>query len=143
MTLRPGRSPADGNRAIRRVLAQFGATSINDLREEHYAAVIAAVMLPTLADHYGVTTDVPDIKNFPDGQVIKNDNLTVTPPVMPTRSPRPFTPLVKDLAEKLAAAKAKTRRSAPSGRADLGAPAQFGDQDDSAVQDWPSGEKKS
>ena len=92
--LRSGRSPANGNRAIRRILNQFGATSINDLREEHYAAVIAAVTIPTLADHYGVMTDVP---------VTEKRNSAPAP------TPRIKSPMTLDLEQRLAERAGKPR----------------------------------
>lgn len=78
-TMRAGRSVSAGYRAIRRILAQFGngATNINELKEEHYAAVIAAVTIPTLEDHYGSVTDVA-----------MNDVLIQQrPPRIPTKHP--------------------------------------------------------
>jgi hypothetical protein len=50
-------------------------------------------------------------------------------------------PMVADLEARLVAAKAKTKRSIPGGRVDIGAPAHFGDQADDEVRDWLQGEK--
>jgi hypothetical protein len=50
-------------------------------------------------------------------------------------------PMVADLEARLAATKAKTRRSVPGGRVDVGAPTHFGDQTDDVVRDFPAGER--
>ena len=49
--------------------------------------------------------------------------------------------MVADLEARLAATKAKTRRSVPGGRVDVGAPTHFGDQTDDVVRDFPAGER--
>lgn len=54
---------------------------------------------------------------------------------------RSFTPLVKNLTEKPATARAKTRRSAPSGRVNLGNASRPEDQADDVARDFPAGEK--
>lgn len=124
--LRAGRSRANGNRAIRSILRQFGGgvSGINELAVTQYAAVLAAVTIPTAQDFYGVVTDVqPTPQARP------------TPPTT-TATTRPFSPLVKDLTEKLAAARAKTKRSVPNYVVNTGNPAHFGDED--AIPDYPS-----
>ena len=137
MTMRVGRSRAEGNRAIRRILRQFDATDINVLVPAHYPAVIAAVTIPSAADFYGTVTDVRATGSLP------GPSASFTPAsVRPSPRTRARTALVAELEAQLKAAKAKTKRSVPSGRANYGAPAHFGDQADDAPQpEYPAGER--
>ncbi len=132
MTLRPGRSPADGNRAIRRILAQFGATTVNDLREEHYAAVIGAVTIPSVSDFYGTVTDVPLQPRPPIGR--KNTH------IVPARV---RSPLTLALEAELAKARAKTKRSIPNFVVNIGNASRVGDQADDAPHQYPAGTRMS
>lgn len=145
-TMRAGRSRAYANRAIRSILRQFGngATNITELDPAHYAAVIAAVALPTLADHYGTITDAVDSHPprtteppRPSGARKSGGENSPTALITP---PRIRSPLTLALEAELAKARAKTKRSVPGGRVDIGAPAQFGDED--AAREYPSDGRK-
>lgn len=135
-TMRAGRSPADGNRTIRRILNQFGADSINDLHEEHYAAVIAAVTIPTPADFYGTVTDV----QRPTPQLrppISRKNTHIVPA-------RVRSPLTLSLEAELAKMRAKTKRSVPNFVVNTGNASRVGDEPDDAPQpEYPAGERMS
>lgn len=87
-------------------------------------------LLPTLADHYGTVTDIEPrpLASF------------TTPTTKPQRT-RAYTPMVADLERRLAAAKAKTKRSVPGGRVNLGNASRPGDQADDVVRDFPAGER--
>jgi hypothetical protein len=145
MTLRAGRSPMNGNRAIRAILAQFGATNINELDPALYESVIAAVTIPTLSDFYGVVLDVPvPVTSALDGQKrlepprASGSHQSVITTTLPGRSTneRVKSPLTLDLEARLKERAGKPRQ-VPHGRVDIGAPSQFGDQDDSAVRNVP------
>jgi hypothetical protein len=101
--LRTGRSRANGNRAIRSILRQFGGgvSSINELAATHYAAVYAAVAIPTFAEFYGTVTDNT-----------KLPPTTSREPAPPTPS-RIRSPLVASL-EALLAARIGKPRSRPN-----------------------------
>lgn len=160
MTLRPGRSPADGNRAIRAILSQFGATSINDLDTAYYKDVIAAVtVLPSSIDHYGTIEDVsapitPEefygvVTDIPVKDA-KRHGIHLPLPPLPrppirrkgTHIVRVSSPLTIDLEARLRDRAGKPR-SKPSHIVNTGNASRDGDQDDSAVLDFPAGERVS
>ena len=147
--MRAGRSVSAGYRAIRRILAQFGngATNINELKEEHYAAVIAAVTIPTLEDHYGSVTDVAMndvlIQQRPPRIPTKHPHIVPAAATYGPQTKRIKSPLSLDLEARLATARAKTKRSVPGGRVNLGNASRVGDQADDVVRDFPAGERMS
>ena len=138
--MRAGRSPSDGNRAIRRILAQFGngATNINELKEEHYAAVIAAVTIPTLEDpqsFYGTVTDVQRPTPQPRPPISRK-NTHIAPA-------RVRSPLTLSLEAELAKMRAKTKRSVPNYVVNTGNASRVGDKPDDAPQpEYPAGTEK-
>lgn len=135
-TMRAGRSPADGNRAIRRILNQFGADSINDLREEHYAAVLLAVTIPSPADFYGTVTDVQ--RPTPTAPLPRPPIGRKNTHIMPARV---RSPLTLALEAELAKTRAKTKRSVPNYVVNTGNASRSEDQADDVVREYPSGER--
>lgn len=125
---------ADAN--IRSLLRQFGgdASTIGELKSEFYPAVYAAaggVLSPE--EIYGTITDVSVI------DATKPAKTTITA-LDVKHGTRIRSPLVAELESRLAAARAKTRRSVPGGRVDIGAPAQFGDEH--TAREYPSDGRK-
>jgi hypothetical protein len=137
--LRTGRSRANGNRAIRSILRQFGngASTIGQLDPELYEAVFAAAggtISPE--DFYGVALDVWPASTDANASVelapnrrptLTNDNIIT--------STRIRTPLVAEL-EALLAARAGKPRSRPNYVVNIGNPGQPGDED--ALRQYPS-----
>jgi hypothetical protein len=137
-TMRAGRSPADGNRAIRRILAQYDAANINELREEHYGNVLRAVTLPTLEDaqsFYGTVTDVQRTTPQPRPPISRK-NTHIAPA-------RVRSPLTLALEAELAKTRAKTKRSVPNYVVNTGNASRVGDKPDDAPQpEYPAGMEK-
>ena len=152
--LKVGRSRARGRRYIRSILHRYGdgARHINELDPKFYAAVYAAaggdiisavkfygavvdlpatITIPTLEEFFGVTFDVPA---KPAKSRSPLNRKSPTRPILRLRSP-----LVADLEAKLKA-RAGMPRSKPGGRVNIGAPAQFGDEN--AVPEYPSDGRK-
>jgi hypothetical protein len=155
--LKAGRSRSRAHIYIRSILRRYGgdARNIHELDPKFYLAVFAAAGgdLPTAEKFYGAAVDLPDTLIIPPPEEFYGVVLDVPakpakigPPLNRKSPTRPIlrlrTPLRAELEARLATAKAKTRRSVPGGRVDIGAPAQFGDED--AVRDYPEhGEKMS
>jgi hypothetical protein len=131
---------ADAN--IRRLLHQYGggATNINELNPELYESVWRAAggFICSAEDRYGTVTDVQPI---PASVTVAREPWDVIEDAAPAPS-RTRTALVAELEARLKERAGKPRQ-APQGRVDTGAPSQFGDQDDSAVRDFPAGERVS
>jgi hypothetical protein len=127
---------------IRSILRQFGngAANINELGPAYYAAVLAAVTIPTAADHYGTVTDVPA-----PGRLSRKDARPGQGTVPPSRdfpvpqlrgSQRIKSPLTMDLEARLKERVGKPR-SKPGGRVDLGNASRPEDQADDIPHDPP------
>ncbi len=166
--LKVGRSRSRGHRYVTSIMRRYGdgARYVHELDPKFYPAVFAAaggdiisavkfygavvdlpptITIPTPEEFYGVSLDVPAKlplnRKSPTRPVLRlRAPLRAEVEARLATAPRAFTPLVKDLTEKLAAAKAKTKRSSPGGRVDIGAPAQFGDED--APRQYPSDGRK-
>jgi len=154
--LRAGRSRGRWSRYVRSILGRYGdgARHTAELDPKFYPAVYAAAGgdIISAVKFYGAVVDLPPTMAIPTPEEFFGVMLDVPAKLplnrkSPTRpilrlatAPRTFTPLVKDLTEKLAAAKAKTKRSAPGGRVDIGAPAQPGDED--APRQYPNDGRK-
>jgi hypothetical protein len=152
------RSKAAGFKYARSILSRHGngATSINDLQPEFYGAVYAAVagsrpMCGGGESHHEADTREPwDLedelpRHFAAAVVDVREPWDVdderTEPD-PISSARPQTALVRDLEKRLAAARAKTKQSMPSGPVNLGDRSLPGDQaDDAGEPQMPSGER--
>jgi hypothetical protein len=128
------RSKAAGFKYVRSILMAHGngATNIGELDPAYYEAVFDAAgghLLPE--DFYGTVTDVPCVRVSPPR------------PFASFTPPRIRSPMVADLEARLAAVKAKTKRSFPTGRVSYGNPGQVEDQADDVVRNDPAGEKMS
>lgn len=154
--LKVGRSRSRAHRYICSIISRYGdgARYIHELDPKFYAAVFAAAGgdIISAVKFYGAVVDLPPTITISTPEEFYSVMLDVpakppTRPILRLRVPlraevearlatRAFTPLVKDLTEKLAAARAKTRRSVPGGRVDIGAPARPGDED--APRQYPS-----
>jgi hypothetical protein len=136
MTMRAGRSRAEGNRAIRRILRQFGANDINVLAPAHYPAVIAAVTIPTAEDAQSFYGTVTDVQPAPVPITPNRNNIPSSRPSR-TRSP-----LTLALEAELAKMRAKTKRSVPNYVVNTGNASRVGDEPDDAPQpEYPAGER--
>ena len=138
--LKKGRSRGLAYVAIKGILYRYGdgVKHIGDLDPKYYAAVIAAVTIPTTptaADIYGTVTDVQAAPT--------EENSSVKSATPPTASTRIRTPLVISLETELAKTRAKTKRSVPNYVVNTGNASRAEDQDNSAVQDFPAGERVS
>jgi hypothetical protein len=140
--LKVGRSRARGYRYVMSIMHRYGnAHHIDELDPKFYTAVFAAaggdvitaekiygsvvdlpptIVIPTPEEFYGVVLDVPTrrAKSGPPPS-----SKFPTRPILRLR-----TPMVADLEARVAARIGKPR-SKPGGRVDIGAPAQFGDED--------------
>ncbi len=120
---------------IRRVLRTYGngASNINELKEEYYEGIYRAAggFICSAEEFYGTVTDVPVI------DATKPAKITIAPPS------RIRSPLTIELEARLAAAKAKRKRSSPTGRVSYGNPGQIEDQRDDVAHEFPSGERMS
>jgi hypothetical protein len=141
--LKNGRSRSRAYIAIKGILYRYGdgVKHINELDPKYYAAVIAAVTIPTVptaADIYGTVTDVEPVPP-------RRRSVEPAPPVVPPpqASARVRSPLVISLEAELAKTRAKTKRSVPNYVVNTGNASRSEDQDDSAVQDFPAGERVS
>lgn len=119
------RSKRDGFDYVRSILRRFGAgaTNINELKPAYHESVLRAVgaLSPTLPDAKPGDWDFID---------------------PPAPSSRARTALVADLQARLAAAKAKTRRSTPNFPVNIGNPTRVGeDRADDVSHDSPAGQK--
>jgi len=147
--LKVGRSRARGYRYVMSIMHRYGnAHHIDELDPKFYPAVFAAaggdvitaekiygsvvdlpptIVIPTPEEFYGVVLDVPTrrAKSGPPPS-----SKFPTRPILRLR-----TPMVADLEARVAARIGKPR-SKPGGRVDIGAPAQFGDED--AAPQYPS-----
>jgi hypothetical protein len=158
LELRVNRPRRAADRHIRYLLNQFGngASNIHDLKSEFYPAVYAAAGGATTCspeERYGVMLNVPIIEattcspeefygttvDVPMIDATKPAKIIITP-AAPSAPPRVRSPLTIDLEARLAAVKAKTKRSTPGGRVDLGSASQVGDQQDDVVRNFPAGE---
>jgi hypothetical protein len=151
--LKKGRSRSRAYIAIKGILYRYGdgVKHINELDPKYYAAVIAAVTIPTIptaADIYGTVTDVQPRNFNPTSPaqaraarpmlVLREPASQPAPPITRIRSP-----MALALEAELAKVLAKTRRSAPNYTVNAGNASRAEDQDDSAVQDFPAGERVS
>lgn len=125
------RSKAAGFKYVRSILTTYGngALTIHDLQPEYYDAVYHAVV------------PRPDAPQAPEPEPWDVDDDEPAEPAAPT-SARPQTALVRDLERRLAAVRAKTKQSMPSGSVNLGDRSLPGDQaDDAGEPEMPSGER--
>jgi hypothetical protein len=125
------RSKAAGFKYVRSILTTHGngANNITELDPAYYGAVYAA------AGGKPLELDEPEPEPEP---------WDVDEPTEPDRplSGRVQTPLVRDLEKRLAAARAKTKQSKPSGPVNLGDRSLPGDRpDDAGEPQMPSGER--
>lgn len=148
-TLRAGRSPSDGNKAIVRILMRHGngARNITELDPKFYPAVMAAVgELPPMTTNqrfpvdYRRQADGGSASATPDHGIIatRASEIQVRNPGPPQRI---RSPLTMSLESELAKARAKTKRSIPTGRVDIGNASQPGDTPDDSPFNPPAGEK--
>ncbi len=119
------RSKAEGFKYVRSILATHGngALTIHDLQPEYYDAVYAARWRSSsaraAAPNHGMSRMNRQRRQY-----------------------EVQTPLVRDLERRLAAARLKTKQSAPDGPANLGDASRVGDQPDDAGEPvMPPGER--
>jgi hypothetical protein len=146
--LKKGRSRSGAHIAIRGILYRYGdgVKRLHDLDPKYYAAVIAAVTIPTIptiptaADIYGTVTDNTEL--FGNSQALLHARpVASAPPAPPVTRIR--SPMALALEAELAKTLAKTKRSVPNYVVNTGNASRAEDQDDSAVQDFPAGERVS
>lgn len=124
--LRVNRPRHLADRHIRNLLRTYGAgaNNIGELSPDFYFHVFVAagglgpVCAPVQREPWGVIEDAPSAS-----------------------CARIRSPLIADLEARLMAAKAKTKRSAPGGRVDLGNASRPEDQADDVVREYPAGER--
>jgi hypothetical protein len=156
--LKAGRSRARGRRYIYSIMRRYGgdARNIHELDPKFYPAVYTAaggdiltaekfygavidlpptITIPTPEEFFGVVTDVPT-RRAKSGPPPSRKS-----PTRPTLRLR--TPLTLALEAELAKVLAKTKRSVPNYVVNTGNASRAEDQDDSAVQDFPAGERVS
>jgi len=127
--LKKGRSRSRAHIAIRGILYRYGngVKRLDQLDPKYYAAVIAAVTIPTVptaADIYGTVTDVQPVTNTRNNVAAptrKRDVVEEAPQ-------RIKSPLTLDLERRLAERAGKPR-SRPNYVVNVGNPAQPGDED--------------
>lgn len=157
-----GRTRGRAYQVMRSILRQYGdgARNIHELDPKFYAAVYAAaggVRPATAEEFYGVAADVSDApppETSPADHYgvvldVLRSELTTTGGSIPAKiDPSPLkpilrlrTPLTADLEARLAAAKAKTRRSFPGSHVNLGDASRPEDQADDVARDFPAGER--
>jgi hypothetical protein len=140
------RSKRDGFHYVRSILQRFGngAITISELSPELYEAVYRAVTVETAEEFYGVALDVqpaPTAQDCAVEPVVVDDPRGSLPrPSASFTSARIRTPMVADLEARLKERAGKPR-SKPTMHVDYGNPAQFGDQRDDVVHDFPAGER--
>jgi hypothetical protein len=132
--LRINRPRQLADRTIRHILHRYGngANNITELDPAFYGAVYAAG---------GGKPLEPEPEPEPDPEPWDVDEPT-EPAAPEPLSGRVQTPLVRDLEKRLAAARAKTKQSMPSGPVNLGDRSLPGDRaDDAGEPSMPSGER--
>lgn len=140
--LRVNRPRYLANRHIRNLLRTYGggATNTGELNPELYFAVfVAAGALGPVCAPVQRGREPCDNDRTPAPHVV-NPHGSLPRPSASFTSARIRSPLTIDLESRLAARAGKSR-SSPGGRVNIGAPAQFGDQQDDVVRDFPTGER--